>query len=71
MKKPYNPQMTVVKSPEDAPKADPQNRPGGAPRSKETPLSHEELLALVRSKGTVMEREQAVIENLRRQGLIE
>ena len=58
MKKPYNPQMTVVKSPEETPKA-------------EAPPSHEELLALVRSKGTVMEREQAVIENLRRQGLIE
>ncbi len=62
MKTPYNPQMTVVKSPEEAPKTE--------ETKAEAPLSHEELLALVRTKGTVMEREQAVIENLRRQGLV-
>lgn len=61
MKKPYNPQMTVVKSPET---------PKEGEAKTEAPLSHEELMAALRTKGTVMEREQAVIENLRRQGLV-
>lgn len=33
------------------------------------PLSHEELMAKLGTLGTVQEREQAVIENLRRKGL--
>lgn len=50
--------MTVVKSPRTEPKPD------------EKPLSLEEMLALIKTKGTVPERENVVIENLRRQGLI-
>lgn len=57
MEKPYNPQMTVVKSPEEATKT-------------EAPLSHDELMAVLRTKGTVQSREDAVIENLRRKGLV-
>ena len=34
------------------------------------PLSHSELLAEISTKGTIMEREQVVIENLKRQGLL-
>jgi len=34
------------------------------------PLSHEELLAEIGTKGTVMEREQVVIENLKRKGFL-
>ena len=52
------PTMTVVKSPRTDPKPD------------EKPLSLEEMLALIDTKGTVQERENVVIENLRRQGLI-
>jgi len=33
------------------------------------PLSHEELMAKLSTLGTVQEREQAVIDNLRRKGL--
>ncbi len=33
------------------------------------PLSHNELMAKLSTLGTVQEREQAVIENLRRKGL--
>lgn len=34
------------------------------------PLSHEELMAKLSTLGTVHEREQAVVENLRRKGLV-
>ena len=34
------------------------------------PLSHEELMAKLSTLGTVQEREQAVVENLRRKGLV-
>jgi hypothetical protein len=34
------------------------------------PLSHEELLAEIGTKGTVMEREQVVVENLKRKGFL-
>jgi len=37
--------------------------------AKEQPLSHEELMAQISTKGTVFEREQCVVENLRRMGL--
>ncbi len=36
---------------------------------KEKPLSHEELIAQISTKGTVFEREMCVIENLRRMGI--
>lgn len=57
------PQMTVVKSPRlDAEEAAAKTR-------SEAPLSMLELMALVGTKGTVHEREQIIIENLKRQGL--
>lgn len=54
--------MTVVKSP----RLDQEE----AEKNGEKPLPLNELLALIKTKGTVQEREQVVIENLRRQGLI-
>lgn len=50
--------MTVVKSPRTDPK------------SAEEPLPLAEMLALIKTEGTVRGRESVVIENLRRQGLI-
>ena len=35
---------------------------------KEKPLSQEELIAQINTKGTVYEREQCVVENLRKKG---
>jgi hypothetical protein len=56
--------MTVVKSPRlDAEEAKENGK-------TEAPLPLNELLDLINRKGTVQEREQVVIENLRRQGLI-
>lgn len=57
------PQMTVVKSPRlDAEEADAKAASG-------SPLSMLELMALLETKGTVHEREQVIIENLKRKGL--
>lgn len=56
-------QMKVVKSPRlDAEEAAAKGESG-------SPLSMEELMALLKTKAAVHEREQAVIENLKRQGL--
>ena len=38
--------------------------------AKEEPLTQEELLAQISTKGTVASREQCVIDNLRRKGLV-
>lgn len=38
--------------------------------SDKKPLSHEELMSKLSTLGTVQEREQAVVENLRRKGLV-
>ena len=39
-------------------------------KSKERPLNFDELMAEIETKGTVQEREQCVVDNLRRKGLI-
>ena len=39
-------------------------------KPKERPLSFDELMAQISTKGTVQEREQCVVDNLRRKGLI-
>jgi hypothetical protein len=56
--------LRVTKSPND-------NLPEEEKSSgqKERPLSHEELMAQISTKGTVFEREMCVVENLRRMGL--
>lgn len=36
--------------------------------NKELPLSHEELMSQISTKGTIFEREQCVVENLKRMG---
>lgn len=57
--------LRVTKSPRDNDNGGSNNASG----EKEKPLSHEELLAQIRTKGTVYERELCVVENLRRMGL--
>ncbi len=39
-------------------------------RDGKKPLSFDELIAEIGTKGTIMEREQVVVENLRRKGLV-
>jgi hypothetical protein len=56
--------LRVTKSPND-------NLPEEEKSSgkKEKPLSHQELMAQIATKGTIYERELCVVENLRRMGL--
>lgn len=55
--------LRVTKSPND----DIQDEQSSG--KKEKPLSHQELMAQIATKGTVYERERCVVENLRRMGL--
>jgi hypothetical protein len=57
--------LRVTKSPRDNEEV--VNDNGGG--KKERPLSHQELMAQIATKGTVFEREMCVVENLRRMGL--
>jgi len=58
------PKMKVIKSP----RLDAEEASAGGETSS---LSLEELLALVKTKGTIQEREQVVIDNLKSKGLTE